>query len=55
MVVVVVVVVEVVVVVAGGVAVEDGSRWVMRWRRMGRRMPLRGRGWTSMGDRAGTL
>lgn len=48
--------VVVVVVVAGGVAVEeDGSRWVMRWRRLGHRMPLRGRGWTSMGDMGGTL
>ena len=50
-----VVVVVVVVVVAGGVAVEDGSRWVMRWRRLGHRMPLKGRGWTSMGDRADIL
>ena len=44
-----------VVVVVGGVVVEDGSRWVMRWRRLGHRMPLKDREWSSMGDRAGTL
>ena len=44
-----------VVVVVAGVAAEDGSRWVMRWRRLDHRMPLKGREWSSMGDRAGIL
>ena len=50
-----VVVVVVVVVVGAGVAAEDEWRWVMRWRRLGRRMPLKGRVWKSTGDMAGTL
>ena len=54
-VVVVVVGVVVVVVVVAGVAAEDEWRWVMRWRRLGRRMPLKGRVWKSTRDKAGTL
>ena len=38
------------------VVVAAGTRWVTRWRGLGRRMPLKGRrGWRNRGDKGGTL